>query len=131
MVKLLSKTENLTQVIATAARVCYSGLPLNELLTRYSEKEQVELVKRVVSMGHLSVVEHAVLTFEVEGSLKEELFEILCDKPFIKVSPLNGKFVVSANLRTLAELALEKPHLKFTEKAKEFLPDYLKEALKL
>jgi len=126
MVELLSQTENLTKVIATAARVCYSGLPLKELLSRYSEKEDEELVKRVVGMGHLSVVEHGVLTFKVDKGLKEELFEIMVDKPYLKISEGEDYFVVSLNLRTIIELTEEKPELRFTKAVKEFLPSYLK-----
>jgi hypothetical protein len=126
MVELLSQTENLTKVIATAARVCYSGLALKDLLTRYSEREDRELIKRVVGMGHLSVVEHGVLTFKVDKGLKEELFEIMADKPYLKISEKENHFVVSLNLRTVIELAQEKPNLRFTQAVKEFLPDYLK-----
>jgi len=126
MVELLSQTENLTKVIATAARVCYSGLPLKELLTRYCETEDEELIKRVVGMGHLSVVEHGVLTFKVSKELKDELFEIMVDKPYLKISERKDFFVVSLNLRTIIELTEEKPELCFTKAVKEFLPDYLK-----
>lgn len=126
MVELLSQTENLTKVIATAARVCYSGLPLKELLSRYSEAEDEELIKRVVGMGHLSVVEHGVLTFRVDKELKEELFEIMMDKPYLKISEREDSFIVSLNLRTIIELTEEKPELRFTKAVKDFLPDYLK-----
>jgi len=126
MVKLLSQTENLTKVIATAARVCYSGLPLKELLSRYSEAEDEELIKRVVGMGHLSVVEHGVLTLRVDRELKEELFEIMMDKPYLKISEREDSFIVSINLRTVIELTEEKPDLRFTKAVRELLPPYLK-----
>ncbi|ADU96405.1 FAD-dependent thymidylate synthase [Thermovibrio ammonificans] len=125
MVELLSQTENLLKVVATAARVCYSGLPLEELLSRYGEEEDRELVKRVVSMGHLSVVEHGVLTFKVGKEFKEELFELLCDKPFFKVSEREDSFILSVNLRTLLELREEKPHLKLVRELSKFIPDFL------
>ena len=126
MVELLSQTENLIKVIATAARVCYSGLPLKELLTRYSEEEDRELIKRVVSMGHLSVIEHGVLTFRVSGELKEELFEIMVDKPYLKITPKGDYFVVSLNLRTAVELLEEKPHLKFVRGIERFIPEFVR-----
>ncbi len=126
MVELISQTDDLIKVISTAARVCYSGLPLKELLTRYSKEENEELIKRVVSMGHLSVIEHGVLTFKVEGSLKEELFEIMVDKPYLKITPKEGYFIVSLNLRTAVELLEEKPHLRFVKEIEKFIPSFVR-----
>ncbi|SMO35924.1 Thymidylate synthase complementing protein [Balnearium lithotrophicum] len=124
-VKLLSSTENFIKVIATAARVCYSGLPLEELLSRYSEEDDISLIKRVVGMGHLSVVEHAVFTFEVDRELKEELFKILMEKPYLKISERESSFIVSLNLRTALELISEMPELEFVNSLKEFIPGFL------
>ncbi|WP_163328486.1 FAD-dependent thymidylate synthase [Desulfurobacterium thermolithotrophum] len=122
---LLSQTENMLKVIATAARVCYSGLPLKELLSKYSEEENRKLIERVVGMGHLSVVEHGVMTFKVDNSYKDELFKIMIDKPFLKISDIGNDFIVSLNLRTILELISEKPNLRFTKEISKFLPDFL------
>jgi len=125
-VELLSKTEDFIKVIATAARVCYSGLPVEELLSRYSEEEDISLIKRVVGMGHLSVVEHAVFTFKVSKDFKEELFKILMEKPYIKVSEREDSFIVSLNLRTALELLSEMPQLRFTKSIERFIPEFLR-----
>jgi hypothetical protein len=124
-ITLLSHTENMLKTIATAARVCYSGLPLDELLCRYSEEDDRSLIERVVGMGHLSVVEHGVMTFKVDSSYREELFRIMIDKPFLKISETGDGFIVSLNLRTIIELMKEKPELKFTQEISKFLPDFL------
>jgi hypothetical protein len=124
-ITLLSQTEDMLKVIATAARVCYSGLPIKELLSRYSEEEDRRLIKKVVEMGHLSVVEHGVMTFKVDSSFKEELFRIMVDKPFLKITETEDGFIVSLNLRTMLELLVEKPELRFTKEISNFLPDFL------
>ena len=124
-VKLLSVTENLLQTVATAARVCYSGLPVEELLTRYSEEEQAELVKRVVGMGHLSVIEHGVMTLFADSSFKEELFRIMVEKPYLKITEREDGFIVSLNLRTAYELMEEMPHLRFVEELQKVYPAFL------
>jgi len=124
-ITLLSHTENMLKTVATAARVCYSGLPLDELLCRYSEEDDRGLIERVVGMGHLSVVEHGVMTFKVDSSYREELFKIMVDKPFLKISETDDGFIVSLNLRTMVELMAEKPDLKFTQEISKFLPDFL------
>ncbi|TCK05346.1 FAD-dependent thymidylate synthase [Phorcysia thermohydrogeniphila] len=124
-ITLLSQTDDMLKVIATAARVCYSGLPLEQLLSRYSEEEDRRLIKKVVGMGHLSVVEHGVMTFKVDDSFKEELFRIMIDKPFLKITETEDGFIVSLNLRTMIELLAEKPELRFTKEISKFLPDFL------
>ncbi len=126
-VSLISVTENFEKVIATAARVCYSGLPIDKLLTKYSEEENRDLVRRVVGMGHLSVVEHAVFTFKVSPDLKEELFEIMIDKPFLKISQREDCFIVSLNLRTMIELSQEKPSFQFVREVSEYIPEFLRQ----
>ncbi len=125
-VELLSTTRDYLKVVATAARVCYSGLSVEELLSRYSEEEDRSLVERVVGMGHLSVVEHAVFTFKVDKGFREDLFRILVEKPFIKVSERDDSFIVSLNLRTAAELLAELPQLAFTKAIEPFIPDFVK-----
>jgi len=124
-ITLLSQTDDMLKVVATAARVCYSGLPLERLLSRYSEEEDRRLIEKVVGMGHLSVVEHGVMTFKVDSSFKEELFKIMVDKPFLRISETEGGFIVSINLRTILELLSEKPELRFTKEVAKFLPDFL------
>ncbi len=126
-VSLISVTKNYEKVIATAARVCYSGLPLNKLLTKYSEEENRDLVKRVVEMGHLSVVEHAVFTFKVSPDFKGELFEIMIDKPFLKISNCEDYFIVSLNLRTMIELSREKPELCLVREISKYIPEFLRQ----
>jgi hypothetical protein len=125
-ITLISQTKDMLKVIATAARVCYSGLPLDELLSRFSEEEDKALIRKVVRMGHLSVVEHASFTFKVDKSFEGELFEIMMDKPFLKISKERNDFIVSLNLRTMLELTLEKPDLRFTKEISKFIPDFLK-----
>ena len=126
MVELLSSTKEHLKLIATAARVCYSGLPTRELLASSSEEDDRALVRRVVSMGHLSVVEHGVMSFKVGSDFKEELFEIQVDKPFLKISQKEDYFIVTVNFRTILELLKEKPHLKLGKEFRKFLPEYLK-----
>lgn len=124
-ISLISQTENMLKVVATAARVCYSGLTLDTLLSKYSEEDDRNLIERVVGMGHLSVIEHGVMTFKVDKFYKNELFQILMDKPFLKLSETNDGFIVSLNLRTMVELMREKPNLNFTQEISKFLPDFL------
>ena len=54
-------------MVALAARLCYSPASLSDLAEEVSRKDVRKLVRRVLSMGHASVLEHVVFTYGVEG----------------------------------------------------------------
>jgi len=54
-------------MVALAARLCYSPAGIGELREDVSRKDARTLVRRVLSMGHASVLEHVTLTYGVEG----------------------------------------------------------------
>ncbi|SNR72660.1 FAD-dependent thymidylate synthase [Desulfurobacterium atlanticum] len=125
MIKLISSTEEILKTVSIAARVCYSGSSVDKLIEEFSEEENRKLIKKVTSMGHLSVVEHAVFTFSIPKQLKEELFEILKEKPFLNISEREEDFIVSLNLRTMKELQTLLPDLTFTKEVAKHIPDWL------
>ncbi|OGS42210.1 MAG: FAD-dependent thymidylate synthase [Euryarchaeota archaeon RBG_16_62_10] len=66
-VVLLNYTKNPDQVCAAAAQSCYSEKGASELFASTSDEKSKKMIRKVVGMGHLSVVEHAHFTFSVEG----------------------------------------------------------------
>ncbi len=66
-VVLLNYTKNPDQVCAAAAQSCYSEKGASELFEKTTDERSKKMIKKVVGMGHLSVVEHAYFTFSVEG----------------------------------------------------------------
>ncbi|MBN1677174.1 MAG: FAD-dependent thymidylate synthase [Candidatus Thermoplasmatota archaeon] len=66
-VVLLNYTKNPDQICAAAAQSCYSEKGASELFERTTAVKAEKMIKKVVEMGHLSVVEHAHFTFSVEG----------------------------------------------------------------
>jgi thymidylate synthase (FAD) len=66
-VVLLRHTEQPEQVVALAAKLCYSPATIGDLLGRIQEKEQQAFVQRLAEMGHHSPLEHASFTFAIEG----------------------------------------------------------------
>ena len=129
-ITLIAQTEDMLRVVATAARVCYSGLPVDELLSKFSDEDNKKLIKKVVGMGHLSVVEHGVMTFFVPSSFKEELFKVMMEKPFLKITEKEDGFFVTLNLRTIVELINEMPELGFSKELRKFVPDFLEGVVK-
>jgi len=66
-VTLLNYTKNPDQICAAAAQSCYSEKGASELFATTTDERAKKKIKKVVGMGHLSVVEHAYFTFSVEG----------------------------------------------------------------
>lgn len=64
---LLQCTPEPERMVALAARLCYSPASIGDLQEEISRKDIRNLVRRVLSMGHASVLEHVAFTFGVEG----------------------------------------------------------------
>ena len=64
---LLRCTPDPDEVVALGARLCYARADLDALQKRVEESDQQAYVQGVMERGHLSVTEHAVFTFAVEG----------------------------------------------------------------
>jgi thymidylate synthase (FAD) len=66
-VVLLNYTKNPDRICAAAAQSCYSEKGASELFETTTDERARKMIKKVVGMGHLSVVEHAYFTFSIEG----------------------------------------------------------------
>lgn len=66
-VALLNYTKDPDRICAAAAQSCYSEKGASELFRTTTDERAKKMIKKVVGMGHLSVVEHAHFTFSVEG----------------------------------------------------------------
>lgn len=66
-VELISHTPDPEAAVAAAARLCYSEWGAVDLKKKMSREEITSLLKRLISMGHLSPVEHASFTFAIDG----------------------------------------------------------------
>ncbi len=66
-VSLISHTPQPEEVVAAAARLCYSSRSASEIMERFREGEAAEFIRKLVDMGHASPMEHASFTFAIEG----------------------------------------------------------------
>ena len=64
---LLRHTAEPEKIVASAARLCYSSADIIDLQESMTEKKISSLIRRCISMGHMSVLEHASFSFGVEG----------------------------------------------------------------
>ena len=66
-VALIRHTLSPEEVVALGARLCYSRARVDDLTQRVAAKDQADFCRRILGMGHDSVLEHATFTFGVEG----------------------------------------------------------------
>ncbi len=66
-VELLRYTPRPEEVVAMGAKLCYSPANINDLKDGIESKDQAGFVDKLVSMGHMSPVEHVSFSFGVEG----------------------------------------------------------------
>lgn len=64
-VELISYTKNAENLCFASAKSCYSKKSSAEVIKNVKDEEVAKFLKRVVSKGHHSVLEHAVFTFSV------------------------------------------------------------------
>ena len=66
-VKLVRYTPEPERTVAMSARLCYSPIGAAQLEEKISDEQAAKLVRKLVSMGHFSTLEHVTLTFAIEG----------------------------------------------------------------
>ena len=66
LIQLLTHTPDPEQVVAAAARLCYSDATIDRLLEK-SRDDHAGLLAKILDLGHFSVLEHASFTFGIEG----------------------------------------------------------------
>ena len=64
---LLRHTLEPEETIALAAKLCYSKSTISALKEKISQKDQSDFIRKLMDMGHESVLEHVSFTFGVEG----------------------------------------------------------------
>lgn len=64
---LLRHTLSPEETVALAAKLCYSKSTISDLNEKISSRDQSEFIKKLMDMGHESVLEHASFTFGIEG----------------------------------------------------------------
>ena len=67
MVKLVRHTPEPERTVAMSARLCYSPIGAAQVEEKISDEQAANLVRKLVSMGHLSTLEHVTFTFAIEG----------------------------------------------------------------
>lgn len=75
-VYLLACTPNGEQVVAGAAKLCYSPSGVATLMEGLTPEKSAEFLNMLSDLGHMSPVEHASFTFGIEGVSRSLLAQI-------------------------------------------------------
>jgi thymidylate synthase (FAD) len=66
-VLLLEYTDRAEELVAKAAKLCYSDSSIDDLIDRVDKQDVGAFIAKLMGMGHDSPVEHVTFTFGVEG----------------------------------------------------------------
>ncbi|WP_315118819.1 FAD-dependent thymidylate synthase [uncultured Clostridium sp.] len=66
-VKLLEHTPNPEKLVASAAKLCYSAVGVEEIQENLEDDKVIKFLDMLMSYGHESPIEHVSFTFGVEG----------------------------------------------------------------
>ena len=75
-VKLINYSSHPENIVACAAKLCYSASDIDALLEEMDDQNASEFVDMLVKMGHESPMEHAFFTFAIEGVSRSLLAQI-------------------------------------------------------
>ncbi|MCD8144669.1 MAG: FAD-dependent thymidylate synthase [Oscillospiraceae bacterium] len=75
-VELIAYTSNPEQVVAAAAKLCYSAVGVDKLMEDLTPEKSAKFLSMLSSMGHQSPIEHASFTFAIEGVSRSLLAQI-------------------------------------------------------
>lgn len=66
-IKLINYTPNAEETIASAAKLCYSSVGVEEIEEKLSKDATEKYINMLNNLGHESPIEHASFTFAAEG----------------------------------------------------------------
>ena len=75
-VNLISHTPEPEKVVAAAAKMCYSKSGPEDIMNNLTPENTEKFLKRLISMGHESPIEHITFTFGVEGVSRSLLAQL-------------------------------------------------------
>ncbi len=75
-VELLQYTPNAEQLVAAAAKLCYSSAGISQVLDKLDQEKTESFLKMLSSIGHESPIEHVSFTFGIEGVSRSLLAQL-------------------------------------------------------
>lgn len=66
-VRLMQYTPEPEKLIASAAKLCYSSVGIDDIMTKLTDEGAEKFLDMLMSFGHQSPIEHVNFTFAIEG----------------------------------------------------------------
>lgn len=66
-VQLIAHTPDAEKIVASAAKLCYSRVGVDEIMDNLNEENTNKFLNMLMDLGHESPIEHVSFTFAVEG----------------------------------------------------------------
>ena len=132
-VQLLSFTPKAEEVVASAAKLCYSPVGVQEILEKLSEESTEKFIKKLLEIGHLSPFEHASFSFAVEGISRTATHQIVRHR-LASYSQQSQRYVKAAQFQYIIPPQIEAnkftkevfiKHMEDSQKAYDFIVDEL------
>ncbi|MCX7914367.1 MAG: FAD-dependent thymidylate synthase, partial [Thermodesulfovibrionales bacterium] len=122
---LLRYTPQPEEVIAIAAKLCYSPVDISTLKERILDKDQRVFIEKLLKIGHLSPIEHSSFTFAIEGISRA------CSHQLVRHR------IASYSQQSQRYVSMERgfdyiipPSIKEDEELKEYFINFMQEAHK-
>lgn len=106
-VKLVRHTPEPERTVAMSARLCYSAIGAAQLEEKISDEQAANLVRKLVSMGHFSTLEHVTFTFAIEG-VSRVLTHQLVRHRIASYSQQSQRYVKEHNFETITPITISK-----------------------
>lgn len=123
-VKLMQYTPEPEKLIASAAKLCYSSVGVDDIMEKLTDEGAQKFLDMLMSFGHESPIEHVSFTFAVEG-VSRSLTHQLVRHRIASYSQQSQRYVRLAQFEYIVPPAIEND-----EVAKELFINSMKEAQK-
>lgn len=123
-VRLIEHTPNPERVIASAAKLCYSAVGVDQILDDLTEENTEKFLNMLMSYGHESPVEHVSFTFAIEG-VSRSLTHQLVRHRIASYSQQSQRYVKLAQFEYIIPPEIEKD-----EEAKQTFIEAMKQCQK-
>jgi thymidylate synthase (FAD) len=121
-VQIIAHTPEPEQVVAAAARLCYSQVGAEKLLERLTLQEVDKLLYRLEESGHLSPFEHVSFTFSI-GGVSRALSHQLVRHRIASYSQQSQRYVSQKQFNYITPPSLEGETLEVFNRQMEFLQE--------
>jgi len=111
-VKLLDVTEDAPALIYAACRQCYSEQFAGDIFEKIKEdpQKQADFIKKIISSGHESPLEHVKFTFAIEG-VSRALTHQLVRHRLASYSQQSQRYVKESNFKYVVPPSIQKNSL--------------------